>query len=164
MRQTTLDGELARKALRKVAGVMMAREEKAAPAVYRDPDDPYFWELRKIAFEKLTTWFAEKRAPMPRDALIKAVRAEVKGRILRNRWPYPIPRWDTVRRRINDLCEEKYVGSPPWALAIEARIGGRVMTFYFPNPLKVKPEKRDELEQVIREWRWASRGKGRGEA
>ena len=159
MPQTTLDGELAKKTVKKIARVMMSREEPPSPKIYRDPDSEYFWELRKIAFQILTTWFAEKRAPIPRDALINAVRAEVKGRLMRGEWDYPIPRWDTIRRRINDLLEERYVGSPPWAIAIEHKVGGKLMTFYFPHPLKVKPEKRGELEQVIKEWRWATRGK-----
>jgi len=154
--QLTLDGELAVKALEKMRRVLMKRESPA-PKIHRRPDDPYFQEIRRVAWEVVTEWFAERACPIPRDTLINLVFQKIKGMRLRGEWDYPIPRYDTVRRRINELLEEQYVGSPPPCIAIPATILDRETTVYLPNPLRVSPEKRKLVMEVIDEWRWARR-------
>jgi len=151
MVQTTLDGGVAERALRRIRRVLLGGEVEA-PRLYRDPGDPYFAAIRGIAEEVVSEWFAVYGAPIMRDALIKRVIEVIKGRRLRGAWPWPIPRYDTVRRRVNELIEPSVVGSPTPAIALEAKILGRWTTVYFPNPLRVRPEKRKQVLEVIREW------------
>ena len=151
MVQTTLDGGVAERALRRIRRVLLGGEVEA-PRLYRDPGDPYFAAIRAVAEEVVSEWFAVYGAPIMRDALIKRVIEVIKGRRLRGAWPWPIPRYDTVRRRVNELIEPSVVGSPTPAIALEAKILGRRTTVYFPNPLRVRPEKRREVLEVIREW------------
>ncbi|MCD6593134.1 hypothetical protein J7L00_03520 [Candidatus Bathyarchaeota archaeon] len=154
--QLTLDGELAVKALEKMRRVLM-RKESPAPKIHRRPDDPYFQEIRRLAWETVTEWFAEKACPIPRDTLINLVFQKIKGMRLRGEWDYPIPRYDTVRRRINELLEEQYVGSPPPCIAIPATILDRETTIYLPNPARVHPSKRKQIMEILDDWRWAGK-------
>ena len=156
--QTTLDGKIAEKAMKKLAKVMMQRESEP-PKLYRDPHQPYFEELREIAMQAITDWFANYHAPIPRDTLINKVYEIIKGRRLRGEWPYPIPRYDTIRRRINELIEPQIVGEPTPALAIEAEVLDRLTTLYFPNPLRVSPDKKKEVMEVLEEWKRARKKK-----
>ncbi|RLI95875.1 MAG: hypothetical protein DRP00_06180 [Candidatus Aenigmatarchaeota archaeon] len=157
--QTTLDAAVAEKALKKIKDVLLKRQTSPAPKLYRDPNDPYFAEIRKIAADIICEWFASKNAPILRDALINRVYEVIKGKQLRGEWPYPTPRYDTIRRRINELIEPQVVGEPTPAIAIEANILGRTTTAYFPNPLRVAPEKREQLLEIIRDWENAKKAR-----
>lgn len=160
MAQTTLDeAMLAEKALKKIRNVLLKREESPAPRLYRNPDEPYFAALRKIAADIICEWFASRNAPILRDTLINRVYEVIKGKQLRGEWPYPIPRYDTIRRRINELIEPQVVGEPTPAIAIEANLLGRITTAYFPNPLRIAPEKRQQLLEVIRDWENAKKAR-----
>ena len=159
--QTTLDAAVAEKALKKIKDVLLKRQTSPAPKLYRDPNDPYFAEIRKIAADIICEWFASKNAPILRDALINRVYEVIKGKQPRGEWPYPTPRYDTIRRRINELIEPQVVGEPTPAIAIEANILGRTTTAYFPNPLRVAPEKREQLLEIIRDWENAKKARRR---
>jgi len=159
MSQTTLDPLIAEKTLKKIKNILLKRETATSPKLYRDPHEPYFAEIRKIAADIICEWFASKNAPILRDTLIKRVFDVIKGKQLRGEWPYPIPRYDTVRRRINELIEPQITGEPTPAIAIEATIMERRTTVYFPNPLRVAPEKRQQLLEIIRDWENAKKAR-----
>ena len=162
MAQTTLDAVLAEKTLKKIKNVLLRRETPAAPRLYRNPEDPYFAALRKIAADIICEWFASKNAPILRDTLIKRVYDVIKGKQLRGEWPYPTPRYDTIRRRINELIEPQVTGDPTPAIAVEATIMERRTTVYFPNPLRIAPEKRRQLLEIIKDWENAKKRNRKG--
>jgi len=158
MVQMTLDGKIAERALRRIRDVLMEGESET-PKLYRNVFEPYFVAMRRIALDVVLEHFAVRAAPIPRDALINRVIEVIKGKRLKGEWPWPIPRWDTVRRRVNELLKADVMGYPPPALAVAAKIAGKWTTVYFPNPLRVHPSRRKRLLEVIKEWEDAKKGR-----
>jgi len=123
------------------------------PRLHRDPNDPFFIALRQIAYKCLLDWWKKYHAGILRDVLISLVYEEIKAREFRGEWKYPIPKKETVRKRVNELLEEHVVGSPPKAFAVPIKLENCLTTIYFPHPELMPERDREEIYALIEEWK-----------
>jgi len=123
------------------------------PRLYRDPNEPFFRALRTVAYRVLVRWWREYGAGILRDTLINLTYAELKNMQLNGNWKYPMPKRETLRKRVNELLEKHVVGDPPLAFAVPIKLQSHTTTIYFPHPENMPEPDRSEIYKQIREWR-----------
>ncbi|MEM1949371.1 MAG: hypothetical protein QXY50_02765 [Candidatus Caldarchaeum sp.] len=151
--------ELAVKVVQSIRQALVSGRAPPNPRIYRQPDSEYFRRIERIAVDEVYAWFERTGAPIFRDTLIEKVRAQILGRKAQGLWrdvngvELPIPGYDTIRRRVNAVCEEQYYEGRPPCLMVGGAIGDRLATFYFPNPSALPSDKAAKVEEVLRRWR-----------